>query len=35
MIKEDHGAELTCNFCGNKYQFTENELKKILANNKG
>lgn len=31
MIKEDHGAELTCNFCGNKYQFTENELKAILV----
>lgn len=31
MIDEDHGAELTCNFCGEKYEFSEDELKKILA----
>lgn len=31
MINEDHGAELTCNFCGNKYQFSEEELKAILS----
>ena len=31
MINEDHGAELTCNFCGNKYHYTEDELKAILA----
>lgn len=30
MIAKDHGAELTCNFCGNKYTFSENELKTIL-----
>lgn len=32
MINKDHGAELTCNFCGNKYQYSENELKDILSN---
>ncbi|MCT7721086.1 MAG: Hsp33 family molecular chaperone HslO, partial [Lactobacillus crispatus] len=31
MINEDHGAELTCNFCGNKYHYSEDELKDILA----
>lgn len=31
MINEDHGAELTCNFCGDKYDYTEAELKDILA----
>lgn len=31
MINEDHGAELTCNFCGDKYHFSENELKDILS----
>lgn len=30
MIDEDHGAELVCNFCGNKYNFTEAELQAIL-----
>lgn len=34
MINEDHGAELTCNFCGNKYHYTEDELKEILAKKK-
>lgn len=31
MIKQDHGAELTCSFCGNKYHYTEVELKEILG----
>ena len=31
MIKEDHGAELTCSFCGNKYHYSEEELKAILS----
>ena len=31
MINEDHGAELTCSFCGNKYRYTEDELKAILT----
>lgn len=31
MITKDHGAELTCNFCGNKYHYSEAELKAILA----
>lgn len=30
MIKEDHGCELTCKFCGNKYHFTEAELQDVL-----
>jgi len=32
MIKENHGAETVCKFCGNKYQFSETELKDIVAN---
>ena len=32
MIEEDHGAEVTCNFCNEHYQFTEDELKEILVN---
>lgn len=31
MIEKDHGAELTCSFCKNKYHYTEDELKDILA----
>ncbi|KRN27866.1 33 kDa chaperonin [Lactobacillus selangorensis] len=31
MIDEDHGAETVCKFCGNKYEFTEAELKDILS----
>lgn len=34
IISEDHGAELTCNFCGNKYHYSEQELKDILAKKK-
>ena len=34
MISEDHGAELTCNFCGNKYHYSEQELKDTLAKKK-
>lgn len=30
MIKEDHGADVTCNFCNNVYHFDENELQAIL-----
>lgn len=29
MIEQDHGAEAVCHFCGKKYFFTEEELKKI------
>ena len=29
MIEKDHGAELTCRFCGQKYHFSEDELKDI------
>lgn len=31
MIKENHGAEAVCKFCGNKYQYSEAELEKIIA----
>jgi len=31
MIDEDHGAEAVCKFCGNKYQFSEAELKDLIA----
>ncbi|BAQ56732.1 Hsp33 family molecular chaperone HslO [Lactobacillus acetotolerans] len=34
MINQDHGAELTCNFCNNQYHYTEDELKDILAKKK-
>lgn len=30
MADEDHGAEAVCHFCGKKYQFTEDELWKII-----
>ncbi|GLB47198.1 33 kDa chaperonin [Philodulcilactobacillus myokoensis] len=30
MINEDHGADVTCNFCGNHYHYSEDELKAIL-----
>ncbi|MBB5183394.1 Hsp33 family molecular chaperone HslO [Catenisphaera adipataccumulans] len=30
MIHEDHGAEVTCNFCNERYTFTEAELQEIL-----
>lgn len=31
MIQEDRGAEVICQFCGEKYQFTEDELKAMIA----
>lgn len=30
MIEEDHGAEATCHFCNQKYQYTEAELESLL-----
>ena len=30
MADEDHGAEAVCHFCSKKYQFTEDELRKII-----
>lgn len=30
MIEEDHGADVTCNFCNETYHFNEDELQKIL-----
>lgn len=31
MLAQDHGAELTCSFCGNQYHYDETELATILA----
>lgn len=31
MVDEDHGAEAVCHFCGKKYQFTDDELCKIIS----
>ena len=31
MINEDHHAEAVCQFCGKKYEFTEQELKDTYA----
>lgn len=31
MINKDHGAQAVCQFCGKKYEFSENELKKMVA----
>ncbi|WP_161979913.1 Hsp33 family molecular chaperone HslO [Streptococcus sp. S784/96/1] len=30
MAKEDHGAEITCQFCGSHYHFTENDLEELI-----
>ncbi|MGX8835013.1 Hsp33 family molecular chaperone HslO [Amedibacillus sp. YH-ame6] len=29
MIEEDHGCEITCNFCNERYQFSEEELRDL------
>jgi len=31
LIEDDHGAELQCHFCNKKYQFSERELKALMA----
>ena len=30
IIREDHGAELTCHFCHTTHRFNEDELKALL-----
>jgi molecular chaperone Hsp33 len=30
LIDEDHGAEVVCQFCGNVYEYSEDDLKEIL-----
>lgn len=32
MIQEDHGAEITCHWCGARYLFSEQELLTLLTN---
>lgn len=34
MIEKDHGAEVTCQFCNQKYQFNEDDLKEVLSEKK-
>lgn len=29
MMEEDHGCEITCNFCNERYQFSEQELRNL------
>ncbi|MBC7544074.1 MAG: Hsp33 family molecular chaperone HslO [Candidatus Sericytochromatia bacterium] len=31
MIREDHGAEVTCHFCADKYKFSEPDLEELLT----
>ena len=31
MIFQDHGAEAVCQFCENKYQYSEEDLVELLA----
>lgn len=31
MIEEDHGCEITCNFCNERYRFSEAELRELEA----
>ena len=31
MIREDHGAEVNCQFCNKKYLFTEAQLRDLLS----
>ena len=35
MIDEDHGAEVVCHFCHNKYQFSQEDLEEIVNQVKG
>lgn len=30
LIEEDHGAEVECHFCGEKYQFSEQDLQDLI-----
>lgn len=34
MVREQHGAELSCHFCNNKYYFTEEQLLDLLHQGK-
>lgn len=32
MMEKDHGCEMLCQFCNTKYQFSEEDLKKLIEN---
>jgi molecular chaperone Hsp33 len=31
MIVEDHGAEVVCHFCGEKYHYSEADLQELVT----
>jgi molecular chaperone Hsp33 len=31
MIEEDHGAEVVCHFCGEKYHYSEADLQELVT----
>ncbi|QXE90486.1 Hsp33 family molecular chaperone HslO [Geomonas subterranea] len=31
LLKEQHGAEVTCEFCGERYRFSEADLERLIA----
>ena len=31
MIREQHGAQVDCHFCNRRYEFSEGELRALLA----
>ncbi len=35
LIREQHGAEVSCHFCNSRYQFTEEELRALLEKARG
>ena len=35
MIEEQHGAQVDCHFCNKRYEFSENDLKNLLADATG
>ncbi len=35
MIAQQHGAQVGCQFCNRKYDFTEDELRALIREGKG